>query len=106
MRPPKSILRKCTDMRKPIQRVKFTKAVVRHGQCSQGDNDVEQSAHSVDLDMSATPFDSDNDDMEELGVEKWHVASNQKKRNKVPVVMKLKGTPASSKKRKLPEQLH
>ena len=30
MTPPKSILRKCTDMRKPIQRVKFTKAIVRH----------------------------------------------------------------------------
>ena len=30
MTPPKSILRKSTDMRKPIQRVKFTKAVARH----------------------------------------------------------------------------
>ena len=30
MTPPKSILRKCTDMRKPIQRVKFTMAVARH----------------------------------------------------------------------------
>ena len=32
MEPPKSssILRKCTDMRKPIQRVKFTKAIARH----------------------------------------------------------------------------
>ena len=29
MTPPKSILRKCTDMRKPIQRVKFTKLL--HG---------------------------------------------------------------------------
>ena len=29
MTPPKSILRKCTDMRKPIQRVKFTKAIAR-----------------------------------------------------------------------------
>ena len=28
--PPKSILRKCTDMPKPIQRVKFTKAIARH----------------------------------------------------------------------------
>ena len=27
---PKSIFRKCTDMRKPIQRVKFTKAIARH----------------------------------------------------------------------------
>ena len=26
---PKSILRKCTDMRKPIQRVKFTEAIAR-----------------------------------------------------------------------------
>ena len=30
MTPPKSILRKCTDMRNPIQRVKFTKTVARH----------------------------------------------------------------------------
>ena len=30
MTPPKPILRKCTDMRKPIQRVKFTKAIARH----------------------------------------------------------------------------
>ena len=32
MTPPKSILRKCTDMPKPIQRVKFTKAIARHTQ--------------------------------------------------------------------------
>ena len=30
MTPPRFILRKCTDMRKPIQRVKFTKAIARH----------------------------------------------------------------------------
>ena len=30
MKPPKSILRKSSDMRKPIQRVKFTKAIARH----------------------------------------------------------------------------
>ena len=30
MKPPKSILRKCADMREPIQRVKFTKAIARH----------------------------------------------------------------------------
>ena len=30
MTPPKSILRKSTDMRKPIQRVKFTMAIARH----------------------------------------------------------------------------
>ena len=28
--PPKSILRKSSDMQKPIQRVKFTKAIARH----------------------------------------------------------------------------
>ena len=32
MTPPKSILRKCTDMPKPIQRVIFTKAIARHTQ--------------------------------------------------------------------------
>ena len=30
MKPPKSILRKISDMQKPIQRVKFTKAIARH----------------------------------------------------------------------------
>ena len=30
MTPPKSFLRKSTDMRKPIQRVKFTRAIARH----------------------------------------------------------------------------
>ena len=30
MKPPKSILRNSTNMRKPIQRVKFTKAIARH----------------------------------------------------------------------------
>ena len=30
MTPPKSILRKSNDMPKPIQRVKFTKAIARH----------------------------------------------------------------------------
>ena len=30
MKPPKSILRKSTNMQKPIQRVKFTKAITRH----------------------------------------------------------------------------
>ena len=30
MTPPKSILRKCTDMRKSIHRVKFTQAIARH----------------------------------------------------------------------------
>ena len=30
MTPPKSILRKCTDMQRPLQRVKFTKAIARH----------------------------------------------------------------------------
>ena len=30
MTPPKSILRKGTDMQRPIQRVKFTKAIARH----------------------------------------------------------------------------
>ena len=30
MTPPKSILRKSTDMPKPVQRVKFTKAITRH----------------------------------------------------------------------------
>ena len=38
MTPPKSILRKGTDMPKPIQRVKFTKAIARHTQNSRPRN--------------------------------------------------------------------
>ena len=34
MKPPKSILRKSSDMQKPIQRVKFTKAIARHAKNS------------------------------------------------------------------------
>ena len=34
MKPPKSILRKNSDMPKPIQRVKFAKAIARHTQNS------------------------------------------------------------------------
>ena len=34
MTPPKSILQKSTDMRKPIQRVRFTKIVARHAKNS------------------------------------------------------------------------
>ena len=34
MTPPKSVLGKSTDMRKPIQRVKFTKAIARHTKIS------------------------------------------------------------------------
>ena len=30
MKPPKSILRKSTNMQRPIQRVKFTKAITHH----------------------------------------------------------------------------
>ena len=32
MKPPKSVLRKSSDMQKPISRVKFTKAIARHTQ--------------------------------------------------------------------------
>ena len=49
--------------------------------------------------MEATPLDSDDDGMEERDAGPWRtVASTQKKRNKAPVVMKLKGTPASARK--------
>ena len=34
MTPPKSISRKSSDKRKPIQRVKFTKAIARHAKIS------------------------------------------------------------------------
>ena len=49
--------------------------------------------------MEATPLDSDDDEMEERDAGSWQtVASARKKRNKAPVVMKLKGTPASIRK--------
>ena len=58
-----------------------------------------QIVPSLDLEMEATPLDSKDDDMEERDAEPWRtVGSSQKKRNKVPVVMKLKGTPASARK--------
>ena len=52
---------------------------------------------SLDLEMEATPLDSDDDEMEERDAGSWQtVASTRKKRNKALVVMKLKGTPAST----------
>ena len=54
---------------------------------------------SSDLEMEATPLDSDDDEMEERDAGSWQtVASTRKKRNKAPVVMKLKETPASIRK--------
>ena len=44
----------------------------------------------------ATPLDSDDDDMEERDAEPWKTVGSSKKRNKAPVVMKLKGTSASA----------
>ena len=42
---------------------------------------LEHAVPNIDLDMAATPLDTDDDDdMEESGVEPWRtVASNQKK---------------------------
>ena len=52
----------------------------------------EQIVPSLDLEMEATPLDSDDDEMEERDAGSWQtVASARKKRNKAPVVMKLKG---------------
>ena len=42
---PKSILRKCTDMSKPIQRVKFTKAIARHTKIRDNKPSLELFAH-------------------------------------------------------------
>ena len=54
---------------------------------------------SLDLEMEATPLDSDDDGMEDRDAGSWlTVASTRKKRNKAPVVMKLKGTSASIRK--------
>ena len=51
---------------------------------------------SLDLEMEATPLDSDDDGMEDRDAGSWlTVASNRKKRGKAPVVMKLKGSSAS-----------
>ena len=53
---------------------------------------------SLDLEMEATPLESEDDDMEEREAGPWRtVPSAQKKRNKVPVAMKLKGTLAFAK---------
>ena len=59
----------------------------------------EQIFPLLDLEMVATPLDSDDDEMEERDAGSWQtVASTRKKRNKAPVVMKLKGTLASIRK--------
>ena len=59
----------------------------------------EQLVPSIDLEMEATPLDSDDDGMEDRDAGSWlTVAPTRKKRNKAPVVMKLKGTPASIRK--------
>ena len=64
--------------------------------------DIGHAAPIVDLNMAPTPFDTDDDDMEELGVETWRtVADHQKKRNKVSVAMKLKGTSSTTKRESL-----
>ena len=60
--------------------------------CSSGSpsSGNEPAIHIVDLDVAATPLDTDDDGMEEQGAEEWYtVPSNLMKRNKV--VMKLKG---------------
>ena len=67
---------------------------------------VDETLPIIDLDMTATPLDSDDDDMEEKAAGPWlAVASKQKKRNNFPVVMKLKGTPVSSKRGSLRHSL-
>ena len=59
----------------------------------------EQNAPGSDLDMEATPLDSDDEGMEDRDAGSWlTVASNRKKRGKAPVVMKLKSTSASVRK--------
>ena len=62
-----------------------------------GDDD--SNVPGYDLDMEATPLDSDDDDMGDRNAGTWlTVASDRKKRGKSPVVMKLKGSPASVRK--------
>ena len=62
-----------------------------------GDDDP--NTPGSDLDMEATPLDSDDDDMVDRDAGSWlTVASNRKKRGKAPVVMKLKGSRASVRK--------
>ena len=59
----------------------------------------EQIVPSLDLEMEATPLDSDDDGMEARDAGSWlTVASTRKKRSKAPVVIKLKGTSASIRK--------
>ena len=67
-----------------------------------GDQNVPES----DLDMEATPLDSDDEGMEDRDAGSWlTVASNRKKRGKAPVVMKLKRTSASVRKGSLRTKL-
>ena len=54
MKPPKSILRKSSDMQKPIQRVKFTKAIARHTKNSRPKSFARITFAQVNL-ISAAP---------------------------------------------------
>ena len=60
--------------------------------------DVDETPPIVDLDMMATPLDSDDDDddMEERDAEPWETVGSSQKGNKVPIVTKLKRTSASA----------
>ena len=62
-------------------------------------DDGDQNAPGSDLDMEATPLDSDDDGMVDRDAGSWlTVASDRKKRGKAPVVMKLKSSSASVRK--------
>ena len=62
-----------------------------------GDDDT--NVPGFDLDMEPTPLDSDDDEMVDRNAGTWlTVASDRKKRGKSPVLMKLKGSPASVRK--------
>ena len=62
-------------------------------------DDEDPNATGSDLNMEATPLDSDDDGMVDRDAGSWlTVASNRKKRGKAPVVMKLKSSSASVRK--------
>ena len=74
MTPPKSILRKSTDMPKPIQRVKFTKAIARHTKIRDQNPSLGYICPGVNL-MSVAPM------LQNLGVD---LRRRQSGKRKVP----------------------
>ena len=81
--PPKSILRKCTDIRKPIQRVKFTKAIARHTKIRDQNPSLGKICPPHERSPNAPNFENrsqEETEWQEQGArEAWKLAKNELK---------------------------